>query len=104
MIIEFEINGARVIVSGENLTVNVTQDSTDVPGKVNVSPSKLDALPTPDQIKRLRKSMRLNQAQFGKMVGVEQSSVCRWERGYENPNGSAALLLRSLFERESGEA
>lgn len=26
MIIELEVNGARVIISGENLTVNVTED------------------------------------------------------------------------------
>lgn len=100
MIIEFEINGARVIVSGDNLTVNVTQDSLE-PVVQSGASRDTSNLPTPDQIKRLRKSMKMSQAEFGKVVGVEQSSVCRWERGYENPNGSAALLLRDLFEREA---
>lgn len=34
-----------------------------------------------DIIKRIRKSCNLNQVQFAGLVGVDQSTVCRWENG-----------------------
>jgi len=95
MIIEIEINGARVIISGENLAVNVTQDD------VQSTASKPDqagrfGLPGPDQIKSLRKALGLSQTKFARRLLVTQATICRWERGYEKPSGPATMLLLSL--------
>lgn len=144
MIIELEINGARVIISGENLSVNVSDGSRtvfrpkhskikqdrsdgslevittdfDAPdggaylrrlkgGDVSVSVTQAEAqslgkitdfmLPSPAQIKSLRKSLHESQASFAKRFGVAQATVCRWERGDEKPSGPATLLLKRLM-------
>lgn len=97
MIIELEINGARVIISGDNLSVNVTQEVEVQPIAFRSRPSDL-SVPTPDQIKSLRKSLGQSQQKFGKRLGVTQASVCRWELGYEKPGGSSAILIRSMID------
>lgn len=94
MIIELEINGARVIVSGENLSVSVTQDVLEAQSLVKTNDFML---PSPDQIKSLRKSLHESQASFAKRFGVAQATVCRWERGDEKPSGPATLLLKRLM-------
>lgn len=99
MIIELEINGARVIVSGDNLTVNVTEDDQ------SLLPKKDDAgaapqVPTGAQIKALRKSLGLNQAEFAGLVGAAKAStVCRWEKDAVHPAGSSAIAIVRLMTR-----
>lgn len=101
MIIELEINGARVIISGDNLTVNLTEDDQR-PKAVHTNVA--DSVPTPVQIIALRRSMGFNQTHFAGLVGVTQASVCRWERGHERPGGSATLLLLALMKsKEAAE-
>lgn len=108
MIIEFEINGARVIVSGDNLTVNITQDGKPIEStpvgvfKVAGHPvSPVQKMPSPEKIKALRKSMKFNQARFAKLFGVAQATVCRWEIGSDKPSGPAAILLLSMMNAET---
>jgi DNA-binding transcriptional regulator YiaG len=97
MIIELEINGARVIISGDNLSVNVTQDASDRP-MFNRSEVKNINLPTSDQIKALRKSRGESQAEFAKVLGTSQQNVHRWENGEVSPRGITVLALRSLLD------
>ncbi|WP_322884222.1 helix-turn-helix domain-containing protein [Sinorhizobium medicae] len=102
MIIELEINGARVIVSGENLSVSVTQDDKPVHHVVRpIETISSNDFPTGAQIKSLRKAMRKSQASFAKLLGVRQATICRWEREYERPSGPSAILLISMIK--SGE-
>lgn len=94
MIIELDINGARVIISGDNLTVNVTQDGEHLPA-LNISkPQLLEGR----QIKALRKKLGLRQHQFCDLLGVTQGTVSRWETGVETPRGPAAIMLVKLAE------
>ena len=103
MIIEFEINGARVIVSGDNLSVNVTQEN-EPPRSIPKPRSGDLSLPTPSQIKALRKSLGESQASFAKRLGVTQASVCRWERGSDTPNGAATIILSTLLDKAAQAA
>jgi putative transcriptional regulator len=52
---------------------------------------------TPEWIKQLRLRLGLNQAQFGKKVGVAQNTVAQWENGQTRPRGSAQIILEMIF-------
>jgi plasmid maintenance system antidote protein VapI len=77
MIIEFEVNGARVIVSGENLTVNVTEverASLHVPG------------PTAKTLNEWLKGSGLTQEKFAEIIGVHRVHLSRFINGRLRPN------------------
>ena len=46
------------------------------------------------EIKRLRKSLKLNTKDFGKLVGVSGRTVESWEQGLRTPSKSAQILLK----------
>ena len=52
---------------------------------------------TPQQIKRLRRKCRLNQAAFAAYMNTSAATVQKWEQGRQTPNG-ASLKLLSLVE------
>ena len=96
MIIELEINGARVIISGDNLTVNLTQDDQ---AKSNVLMPRIvqPKTPTAETIKELRKKLKLTQCGFARMLRVNQATISRWETGADEPHGAAAVLLANMI-------
>lgn len=96
MIIELEINGARVIISGDNLTVNVT-DAQEPEGHHGLP------IPTAGLICALRRSLHMNQGEFAGHVGVSQAAVCRWESGEREPRGGMAVKLASLITKHLGD-
>ena len=48
-------------------------------------------------IRKLRKSVKVSQAQFARMIGVSVDTVQNWEQGRRTPRGPAMALLR-VFE------
>jgi DNA-binding transcriptional regulator YiaG len=55
---------------------------------------------TPDEVKRIRKRLRLTQAELAKELGVTRVSVARWEVGiYAVPEMAARLLEHLVKER-----
>lgn len=90
MIIELEINGARLIISGDNLTVNVS-DTREPEGHAPL------LIPTAKLITALRKALGMSQGEFASHVGVSQAAVCRWECGEREPRGPMAVKLASLI-------
>ena len=51
------------------------------------------------EIVLLRAQLGLSQAEFGKRLGIGQTTVSRWERGLENPGVRARLKLSELLYR-----
>lgn len=102
MIIELEINGARVIISGDNLTVNLTQDDNAKAGLV-AQRAVENRLPTPEEIKALRKRLMLTQSGFAQMLRVVQPMISKWELGTDRPTGDVAIRLASMVS-EANEA
>ena len=51
-------------------------------------------------ITRYRRLNGLTQAAFGELLGVEQATVSRWERGFHAPELSMQIRLRKLIGRE----
>jgi len=71
MIIEFEINGARVIVSGDNIAVSISD--TREPQRREPGP------PTP--LKKWRAAAQLSAEEAARQVRVSLPTWSRWETG-----------------------
>ena len=54
---------------------------------------------TADEIKAIRKKLKLSQSVFAKLLNVSLSSVRPWEQGLRTPSGSTMVLLE-LLQRE----
>jgi DNA-binding transcriptional regulator YiaG len=57
---------------------------------------------TPKQITNLRRSMRLTQESFGKMVGVTRNYIHYLEKGVKTPSKTLRLLL-DFIEKENNK-
>lgn len=55
------------------------------------------------RIRRLRKALKLTQAQVGKAVGVSASAVVQWEAGDTHPTGKNLLSLADTLRTTPGE-
>jgi DNA-binding transcriptional regulator YiaG len=56
------------------------------------------------QIKSIRKSTGLSQAEFAKKLGVSQKCVSLWEAGTRTPKASTLSKLQRLCEQTSSVA
>lgn len=54
----------------------------------------------PKEIKFLRKTLDLTQAEMGRMIGQSDQQIARWEKGESNISGPADRLLRIMFAYE----
>lgn len=81
MIIELEINGARVIISGDNLTVNVSGEDI----KVDRPLAKPMTAMTLRQYLKMR---GFTQAEFAEAIGSHQVNVNRLVNGNRRPSWS----------------
>jgi putative transcriptional regulator len=50
-------------------------------------------------IRKLRESVAVSQAQFARMIGVSKGTLQNWEQGRRHPRGPAKALLR-VFEKD----
>lgn len=53
---------------------------------------------TSTDIKSLRKKLRLNTSDFGKLTGVSGRTVEGWEQGKRKPSKSAQIILQMLIK------
>ena len=49
-----------------------------------------------EEIKAIRSSLGLSQAEFAESLGVNQTAVSHWENGLRRPSGAAAILIQQL--------
>lgn len=54
----------------------------------------------PLNVRTVRKALRLTQPELARQVGVDVSTVWRWENGFAKPGGP----VRALLERLHAEA
>lgn len=65
--------------------------------------AKHKKLLTGKEIRFLRKQMDLTQSELGKLLGVSDQAVARYEKGENNIPGAADGLLRALFLESIGD-
>ncbi len=58
-----------------------------------------EVIVAPSEIQSIRKSIRLSQQVFAKVLNVSPSSVRQWEQGAKNPTGATMVLL-DLLKRQ----
>lgn len=51
---------------------------------------------TPEMVKAVRSQFRLSQALFAKFLNVSLSTVQKWERGVNAPDGAASRLMDEM--------
>ena len=56
----------------------------------------------PDQIKELRKRLKMTQQEFAPFVGVSFNSINRWERGRNKPCPLAIAKMQGLINNILG--
>lgn len=54
---------------------------------------------TPEEIKKLRKRIKLSQPVFAKYINTATSTVKQWEQGTRKPNGVALKLLNIIQKK-----
>ena len=77
-----------------DLDVSFTQKELKKMG-VKIDPVTITA----NDIQAIRKTLRLSQSVFAKLLNVSLSSVRQWEQGIRTPSGSTMVLLE-LLQRE----
>ena len=77
-----------------NLKVSFTKKELDKLG-VKIVPVSISA----EEIQNIRKTLKLSQSVFAKLLNVSLSSVRQWEQGIRTPSGSTMVLLE-LLQRE----
>lgn len=55
------------------------------------------------KIKEIRKSLKLNQSDFGELLGVSMRTVQSWESGERNMSEPTQIALNSILAKKSGE-
>ena len=58
-------------------------------------PTRVFTVKAPD-VRRLRRSLKLSQAEFAALVHVSVKTLRNWEQGARAPGGSAAALLTAI--------
>jgi len=77
-----------------DLEVSFTKKELNKLG-VEIEPVKITA----EEIKTIRKKLKLSQSVFAKLLNVSLSSVRQWEQNIRTPSGSTMVLLE-LLQRE----
>ena len=52
--------------------------------------------PTPEEIKAFREKFGLSQAEFSRLLGVNQPCVANWEKGIRKPQPYLGWALKAL--------
>ena len=58
---------------------------------------------SPEQIKALRVSLDLTQAEFGLALGVSRLTMSQYEIGFRRPGSTVLILLRVLDSRSKAK-
>jgi DNA-binding transcriptional regulator YiaG len=54
---------------------------------------------TPDDIRRLRFELKMTLAEFGRLVGASESTVCNWELGKRHPKYATLVKLNDIARK-----
>lgn len=83
---------------GDGEGVHVGHDLAILDEALRTLKEKVDGLPSPASIRRVRKKLNLSQRDAGILLKVGESAFDKYERGVIEPSGPTTQLLR-LLER-----
>jgi HTH-type transcriptional regulator/antitoxin MqsA len=82
--------------AGEGDGVVVGQDMSVVDVALRGLKQKIDGIPTPEAIRRLRMKLKLSQRQAGHLFRVGENAFDKYERGLVEPSGPTIQLMNLL--------
>lgn len=81
---------------GDGDGVHVGDDMAVADEALRSLKEKIDGIPSPKTIRRLRKKLGLSQREAGTLLKVGESAFDKYERGLIEPSGPTSQLLRLL--------
>jgi HTH-type transcriptional regulator / antitoxin MqsA len=81
---------------GEGDGVHVGKDMAVVDEALRALKEKVDGVPSPASIRRLRAKLRLSQREAGSLFKVGESAFDKYERGLVEPSGPTIQLMALL--------
>jgi HTH-type transcriptional regulator / antitoxin MqsA len=82
--------------AGEGDGVHVGKDMSAVDEALRALKEKIDGVPSPATIRRVRVKLKLSQREAGAILKVGQSAFDKYERGLVEPSGPTAQLIKVL--------
>lgn len=76
--------------------MHVGDDMAMVDGALRTLKEKIDGVPTPATIRRVRTKLKLSQREAGALLRVGESAFDKYERGLVEPSGPTMQLIRVL--------
>ena len=81
---------------GQGDGVVVGDDMRVVDEALRALKERVDGIPSPTTIRRIRRKLKLSQRQAGLLLKVGESAFDKYERGVIEPSGPASQLMRLL--------
>ena len=81
---------------GEGDGVHVGRDMGVVDDALRALKEKIDGLPSPATIRRVRKKLKLTQREAGALLKVGENAFDKYERGLVEPSGPTSQLIKLL--------
>ncbi|WP_342162482.1 type II toxin-antitoxin system MqsA family antitoxin [Methylobacterium sp. SD21] len=81
---------------GEGEGVHVGDDMTIVDAALRTLKERIDGLPSPATIRRVRRKLKLSQREAGTLLRVGEAAFDKYERGLVEPSGPTIQLMRVL--------
>ena len=81
---------------GEGDGVVVGDDMRPVDEALRALKEKLDGVPSPATIRRIRKKLKLSQRKAGELLKVGENAFDKYERGLVEPSGPTSQLIMVL--------
>lgn len=98
-----EYGGESVVVDlpgyypeGDGESIHIGDDTKASDEALRLLKQKVDGVPTPATIQKLRKKLKLSQREAGLLFRVGEKAFDKYERGLVEPSGPTVQLLRLL--------
>lgn len=82
--------------AGDGDGVHVGDDMSAVDAALRALKEKVEGLPTPATIRRIRHKLKLSQREAGAVLKVGENAFDKYERGLIEPSGPTTQLLKVL--------
>lgn len=82
--------------AGEGDGVHVGNDMSVVDEALRTLKERIDGIPSPSTIRRVRTKLKLSQRRAGALLKVGENAFDKYERGLVEPSGPTSQLLRIL--------
>ena len=82
--------------AGEGDGVHVGKDMSVVDEALRALKEKIEGVPSPATIRRVRAKLKLSQREAGAILKVGQNAFDKYERGLVEPSGPTAQLIKIL--------